>query len=200
MHFAISFVFLLLSIYLSYIAQSYTNIYNLGNVVPDILLDNLPTYNVSFIFFQGAAIFICILVAILLLKPKYIPFVVVSTALFFVIRSLFMILTHLSSPGSATYQYVDYEDQVRQVVFTLSSGNDLFFSGHAGYPFLIALIFWKEWPYKYLFLLISATGAVAVILGHLHYSIDVFSAFFIAYGIYEMAKIFFRKSYNLIQN
>jgi hypothetical protein len=34
---------------------------------------------------------------------------------------------------------------------------------------------------------------VVVLLGHLHYSIDVLSAFFISYGIYRIAEIIFHK-------
>jgi membrane-associated phospholipid phosphatase len=42
-------------------------------------------------------------------------------------------------------------------------------------------------------------GSVAVIVGHLHYSIDVFSAYFIAFGIFEIAKKIFKKEYGLTQ-
>jgi membrane-associated phospholipid phosphatase len=86
-----------------------------------------------------------------------------------------------------------------QALFTLSSGNDLFFSGHAGYPFLLALIFWQYKRFRYLFLFCSIGGAVAVIFGHLHYSIDVFSAYFITFGVFEMAKRFFRKEFGYFQ-
>ena len=37
-----------------------------------------------------------------------------------------------------------------------------------------------------------------VLLGHFHYSIDVFAAFFIAYGIADLAKKFFAKEYAFI--
>jgi membrane-associated phospholipid phosphatase len=43
-------------------------------------------------------------------------------------------------------------------------------------------------------------GSVAEIFGHLHYSIDVFSAFFIAYGVFEIAKKIFKKEYLLLTN
>ncbi|MCL5009147.1 MAG: hypothetical protein M1400_02270, partial [Patescibacteria group bacterium] len=44
---------------------------------------------------------------------------------------------------------------------------------------------------RYVFLAASVVFGAAVLLGHLHYSIDVFSAFFITYGIYRIAvKIF----------
>jgi hypothetical protein len=105
----------------------------------------------------------------------------------------------LASPGSATYQYIYNENHVKEVWFTLQSGNDLFFSGHTGYPFLLALIFWNIPVLRYFFFLCSIAGGVVVLLGHLHYSIDVFSAFFIAYGVFEIAKKIFNKEYNLLK-
>ena len=75
--------------------------------------------------------------------------------------------------------------------------NDLFFSGHVGLPFLVALIFWRYTYLRYYFLLFALIASVTVLLGHLHYSIDVFSAFFITYGIFEIAKRFFKKEYRL---
>jgi len=38
---------------------------------------------------------------------------------------------------------------------------------------------------------------VAVLLGHIHYSIDVFSALFITYGIFVIAKKVFARDYLL---
>ena len=54
-------------------------------------------------------------------------------------------------------------------------GADLFFSGHTGMPFLLALIFWDWRRVRYMFLFISVACAIIVLAG-LHYSIDVCSA------------------------
>ncbi len=195
-----SLVLLAVSIFLFYIAQSYTNIYASGSVTPDIILDNIPVFNVSFFFFQGAAIFLVLLVLIVIYEPKYIPFTIEGSAIFFLTRSLFMIMTHLAAPGSATYQYVDYEHHIKQVWFTLQSGNDLFFSGHTGYPFFLALIFWNIPILRYFFIACSVGGATVVLLGHLHYSIDVFSAYFITFGIFEICRRIFKKEFALTRN
>lgn len=196
-HFALSFALFVLSLFFTYIATTLTRTYT-GYVVPDILLDNLPVLNVGLIFFQGAALFVLLICAIGIYQPKYIPFALESTALFFFIRSLFMVMTHLTAPNVEYYNYIHSEHHVKEILFTISSGNDLFFSGHAGYPFLYALIFWHVPKMRYFFLLCSAIGATAVILGHLHYSIDVFSAFFITFGVFAIAKKFFPQEYKLI--
>jgi hypothetical protein len=195
-HLGVSFVLFLISLFFTYAAAAYVHSYT-GYVVPDILLDNLPVINVGFIFFQGAALFILILCAIGVYEPKYIPFTLESTALFFFVRSVFMVMTHLSAPNVEYYNYIEREHHISQILFTVSSGNDLFFSAHTGYPFLIALIFWKIKKLRLFFITCSLIGGVAVILGHLHYSIDVFSAFFITFGVFEMAKKFFKSEYVL---
>ena len=192
-HTIIGIFFLTTGILLTYFANIYTKGYT-GGVVSDILLDNLPVMNVGVVFFQGSFIFLLCLVAALLFEPKYIPFTLESTGLFFLVRSIFTMMTHLSAPSVEYYNYIiKYGHDAHSVMFTLSSGNDLFFSGHAGYPFLLALIFWRLKYFRYFFLLCSIVGSIAVILGHLHYTIDVFSAFFIAFGIIEIAKRLFRE-------
>jgi PAP2 superfamily C-terminal len=185
------------SLYMTYLALDYTDGYQ-GYVVPDIILDHIPVFDVGYIFFQGSFVFIASVAIILLAIPESIPFALGSTSLFFAIRAVFMSLTHLSAPVVAHYSYFEYEHHVKQIVFTLSSGNDMFFSGHAGFPFLLALVFWKRKYIRSYFLLCSIIAAVAVLLGHLHYSIDVFSAFFISFGIYHFSKTIFSKEFSLI--
>lgn len=188
------FIFVL-SLTLTYFSVAYANIYANGNVVPDLILDHLPTFDVSFMFFQGGIVFIILTALIVMFEPKNISFVLKSTALFFSVRAIFTILTHLSAPELASYTYMQHEQGFKEALFTISSGNDLFFSGHAGYPFFLALIFWKHKLVRYFFLISSLAGAMVVLMGHLHYSIDVFSAYFIGFGLFELAKILFRRDH-----
>lgn len=192
-----SIVIFVLSLAITYFSVVYANTFSNGNKVQDIILDNIPTFDVNFLFFQGGMIFILLATLIVLYNPKSISFAMKATALFFAIRSLFTILTHLSAPILATYTYIDFEDPVRQALFTFTSGNDLFFSGHAGYPFFMAMIFWKDIRFRIFFLAMTIFGSAIVLLGHLHYSIDVFSAFFIGYGIFEISKRIFKYNYNI---
>lgn len=198
LHLAVSLFLFVVSLVFTYIATTYTKSYT-QNVVPDIFLDTLPVVNVAVIFFQGAFLFVVGVALLLVFEPKYIPFVLESTALFFLIRSIFMVMTHLTPPNVEYYNYIHREHHVPEVLFTISSGNDLFFSGHAGYPFLLACIFWHVKKLRLFFIFCSIVGGVAVILGHLHYSIDVFSAFFIAFGIFEISKLLFKREFILLK-
>ena len=193
----LSLFFLIASIVITYFASSYTDTYT-GHVVPDLLLDHLPVVKVGFVFFQGAAAVMLFLIGLLFFEPKYIPFTFEATAVFFFVRSVFMVMTHLSAPSIEYYSYITREHHVTDTLFTVSSGNDLFFSGHAGFPLLLALIFWEKPRVRYFFIACSSVGSAAVILGHLHYSIDVFSAYFIAFGIFEFSKKIFKKEHQLL--
>ncbi len=185
------FVFLAFGLGATFFANTYTT-ERASNSVTDIILDNIPTVNVGFLFSDGVTIFLIVVGCILLYEPRRIPFVLKSSALFVLVRSGFMILTHLAPPLHGSY--VDPQD----LLYKISSGDDLFFSAHTGLPFLFALIFWEEKYFRYFFLFSSAIGATIVLLGHLHYSIDVFSALFISFGIFHIAKRFFPADHRLV--
>lgn len=183
-----SLLFLLISFVLNYVAGIYA-IERANHAVTDLLLDHLPLINVDLLFVQGSAALWLIVAGLLLTQPKYLPFVVKSVALFTAIRAGFITLTHLGpySPEAAfdAGRFFQY----------FSAGGDYFFSGHTGAPFLLALMFWQQPRWRWFFLVTSGVFAVSVLLGHLHYSIDVFSAFFITYGIFHMARWLFPADY-----
>ncbi len=186
---SVSLLLLIISFCVNYVAVKVAT-EDIGNSTTDILLDNLPVVNTDFIVSEGAAIFTAFIVFLCIFDPKIIPFLIKSIALFIFIRALFVVMTHLAPfPNhiNADYSNLKY----------ISSGSDLFFSGHTGMPFLLSLIFWDHKLLRYVFLAISIIAAVGVILGHLHYTIDVFSAFFITFGIYHMVLKFFTKDYRL---
>ncbi len=179
-----------ISLFFNYFAQKYTAIHY-SNYVSDIILDNIPSKNVGVIFLEGFMIFIGLVVILCLHKPSRIPFVLKASALFIFTRAIFITLTHLAPPlHTINVNSVSFFEKLLS-----GSGDDLFFSGHTGFPFLMALIFWNNKYLRVLFLAASVFFGGAVLLGHLHYSIDVFSAFFITYGIFNMAKYFFKKDY-----
>jgi PAP2 superfamily C-terminal len=198
-HVILSVLLLVASIAITFLARNYAGDYT-GYIVPDILLDNLPVWDVGFLFFQGAMLFCVILAGFLLWEPLFLPFTLEVSSLFFFVRSFFMVMTHLSPPSTVYYNFIEHEHHQREILFSMNSGSDLFFSGHAGFPFLLALVFWGYRPARYVFLFCSLVGSVIVIVGHLHYTIDVFSAYFIAFGVLAMAKFLFRKEYHLLES
>jgi len=184
---------LALSLGINYVTGTYASRIA-SNSVTDILLDHLPVMDVDFIFIQGFALFILFIFGLMLYEPKTIPFIFKSLALFIFIRSIFMSLTHIGPfPQQAPMESY-------RIVNLMNFTGDLFFSGHAGGPFLLALSFWRQKYVRLIFLAMSALFAVAVLLGHYHYSIDVFAAFFITYTIYHIAIKFFSKDYRLLMS
>ena len=155
-----------------------------SNSVTDIVLSNVPLFDVDGLFVYGTGLLIVFIGLLVFAHPKRIPFALHSMALFFFIRAGFISLTHLAPFPIETVSTFDLGTLTSRMFF----GGDLFFSGHVGITFLFALLFWKEKNIRIIFLLWSAFFSVVVLLGHLHYSIDVASAFFITYGIFHIAE------------
>ncbi|MFA5745034.1 MAG: phosphatase PAP2-related protein [Candidatus Paceibacterota bacterium] len=188
----------------SFIFEHFANIYALiylerptSVYVGDLLLDNLPVVDLSFIIVEIALVAIVLGVLFLIyVRPRYLLFTLKTVALFIAVRSLFISLTHMGIyPDSiglgtgffdATYSYLNFQ-------------TGFFFSGHTGMPFLMALIFWNKPGERNLLLILSFVLGVSVLLAHTHYSIDVLAAPFMAYGIFNIAKYLFPNDYELIK-
>jgi hypothetical protein len=160
--------------------------------VTDIILSNIPVFEVDQLFVYGTFLAIFVSVVMLLMHPNRIPFALHAVTLFVLIRSGFTLMTHLGPP-EVTY-LSDFGVTITKSFF----GADQFFSGHTGMPFLGALAFWGvDNRLKWFFLLSSVFFGTVVLLGHIHYTIDVMSACFITYGIYHIARTFFKKDLEL---
>ena len=156
-----------------------------SNGVTDLILSNTPKLDVDGIYVYGAILLIAFIAILCLAYPKRAPFTLFALSLFFIIRAIFVTLTHLG-PFDPRAQ-VDFGATIQRMFF----GDDYFFSGHTGSPFLMALIYWRSLPLRAIFLTWSVFFGAVVLLGHLHYSIDVFAAFFITYCVYRMSVYFF---------
>ena len=164
--------------------------------VTDIILSNFPVINVDIFFVYGPIIFWAIIAGFCIHDPRKIPFILKSVALFIITRSLFITLTHigpfpdqihLDGSGTGIFHIVYSISNF----FFLSTGNDLFFSGHTGLPFLMTLIFWHHTPMRIFCFLSALFFGIIVLLGHFHYTIDVLSAFFITYTIFHISERLF---------
>ncbi|MGH7174813.1 MAG: phosphatase PAP2-related protein [Minisyncoccia bacterium] len=200
--YAHSLVGSLLLLGVAFIADHYANAYALVYLartssahVGDLVLDNLPIVNLNFLIVEGALFAIVLSVLFILLRPRYILFTLKAFALFIIVRAFFMSLTHVGiypgqinpgpGPFDAIYSYLNFQ-------------TGFFFSGHTGAPFLMALVFWEKLPLRIAYLLLSIVFGIAVLLAHIHYSIDVFAAPFIVYGVFEFTRKVFPRDYALM--
>lgn len=159
-----------------------------SNPVTDLILSNTPVFDVDMLFVYGTVFGAAVSIFLCLAHPKRIPFALYTVALFFFIRAGFVSLTHIApfSPHTAS-------DFTSPLVNRMFFGADRFFSGHAGLPFLGALVFWHDKIVRAFFIALSVFFSIIVLMGHLHYSIDVASAYFITYSIYHIALWLFPK-------
>lgn len=187
---------------LSYVLEHFANLYELeysmrptSTYVGDILLDNLPSVNLNMIIIEGALFSIVFgTLFVVFLRPQYILFTLKAIALCIAIRAFFISLTHMGIyPGTI----VPGTGFFAGIYSYLNLQMGFFFSGHTAMTFLMALIFWREYTTRVVFLSISFTFAVAVLFAHVHYSIDVFAAPFMAYGIFAITKYLFPRDYAL---
>ncbi len=163
--------------------------------VTDLILSNLGPYDVGGVFVYGSVLILFIGIFVGLRRPNCIPFTLKSIALFTLIRSVFVTLTHISMfPTHVVIDSPFFNQGVFNGIFT---GNDLFFSGHTGLPFLLALMYWQHRNERTTFLGFSILFAIVVLLGHIHYSIDVLSAYFITFSIFQICKFLFKKDWAL---
>ncbi len=186
----LGFLLLAASLFVNYAAGNYAT-EKASNGVTDIILDNLPVMDVDIIFVYGAILLGMFVVILLIREPRQIPFIVKSIALFVFVRAIFITLTHL---GPILQQAPPISNLI---IRNLMFGADYFFSGHTGLPFLMALSFWSNKYLRNIFLATSFIFGASALLGHYHYSIDVFAAFFITYSIFHIARWLFTKDYRL---
>jgi len=182
------------SLVINYMAGTYASAH-MSNPVNDIILDNIPTVDVDGIFVYGIMAFFIFVIGLLSLRPRRTPFVLKSFSLFLIVRSFFIILTHMApSVHQAPLESTNF------IFNAFSFAGDLFFSGHTGLPFLMALVFWDEKILRWVFLTTAILFGIVVLLGHYHYSIDVFAAFFITFGVYKISERLFKKDFHLFNS
>ncbi len=176
------------------VANTFANNYAVltgKNPVTDIILSNVRVFDVDWVVNYGPLLILILIILILFFRPQAIPFTVKSVALFIIIRAGFISLTHLGQ----------FEPQLilptTGFLNFLGGGNTggLFFSGHTGVPILLALIFWDNKILRYGFIALAFVLGAAMLLAHLHYTIDVVGAFFITPSIFQLAQKFFKGDY-----
>jgi len=125
------FVLLIVSLIINYYAGLYAT-EKASLAVTDIILSNIPVFNVDEIFIYGPFVLWAFVIILSIVKPQRIPFILKNIALFILIRSVFITLTHIGPFPNALPLDSD-------LLKNFSSGSDLFFlprnSGSSFYKF-----------------------------------------------------------------
>jgi len=180
-----SLIIVVISAFVDYFSGIYVSKAKVA-YVPDLILDHIGPFDVSFFYIYGYLTLCFTLFLYPLLFHIRTLHVVISQFSFLVmLRALFILFTHLQTPPDAiplTFPWI---------FKTLSFQNDMFFSGHTAIPFLGFFLF--KGKIRYFFFFGSIFMGIVVLLTHGHYSIDVFSAFFITYCCYKMGNVVLAK-------
>ena len=191
----VAFILLGLSLVFQYYAGVYSA-HSASQYVGDLLLDNLPIVNLNFIIVEGALWAMLFTTILILVKPYYSIFTLKALAVFLVLRSVFVAITHL---GFYPNQIVPGPGFFDHLYVALGMETGYFFSAHTGLPVLIALIFWHEKFWRHTYLIMAVVFGISVLLAHVHYSIDVLAAPFMAYGIFKLSEYLFQEDYALLK-
>ncbi len=185
----IFFSLILLSLALIFDYHSGQFVANLENavVVPDAIIDNFGPYDLGILFIEFYFIITTVYFAYpVFFNVRKLPRAIAHFSLLVLVRSFMIVFTHLKTPETGIPVHFPF------VFNSLVFQNDMFFSGHTAAPFLGFLLF-KESKIRYFFLASSIVMGITSLLAHRHYSIDVFSAFFIAYGTFVVGERIFNK-------
>ncbi|MCX6718886.1 MAG: hypothetical protein NTZ38_00710, partial [Candidatus Taylorbacteria bacterium] len=119
--FAMGIILLLTGVLVSYFAIIYAT-ESSSSPVTDIILSNIPVFDVDMIFIYGPVIFFVIVgIYAFLYEPRRVPFSLKSIGVFLIIRSAFISLTHIGPFPT----HISITSTSIFSVFT--TGNDLFF-------------------------------------------------------------------------
>jgi hypothetical protein len=166
---------------LNFASETYLHNYmSEGKTLPmlsDLILDNLPFYNVSLIYDISCLVPIVLVLIYFVHKKDYnrIPFFLLMSGIFYIVRGVFIVLTPFGNPpmfnGSDPlfHGFSNYELGVYP-------------SGHAGNVFLMLLLV-KDKSYKWLIFICLVVVITALFLARGHYSIDILSGLFFSYAI-----------------
>jgi hypothetical protein len=188
-YFYIALIILALGIQLNFASQTYLHNYIMeGKTLPmlsDLILDNIPFINVSFLYDFFAMTALVIMMIYVVHKNEYnrIPFFLLLFGIFYVVRGVFIVMTPFGNPplfeGSNS-------------PFKGFSKYDLgvYPSGHMGNVVLMVLLT-KNKIYKLLLFICLCLIVISLFLAHGHYSIDIFSGLFFGYAIKSFGEKYF---------
>ena len=155
-----------------------------GVVLPDPILKLFNPIDLTWLTF--GLIYISLITAIIYFstKPELLLTVLQSYTMLIVLRIIVMFVTPFNAPQNS----ILLDDPFVQL---FGNGEiltkDLFFSGHTATIFLLYLVADKKYL-KLTFLICTIIVGIAVLLQHVHYTIDVVSAPVFAFASYRLIK------------
>lgn len=156
-----------------------------GVSLPDPILNFFNPVDLTWLTFGLSYVSLIIAIMIFTKEPDKLLLAIQSYSLLVVFRLIVMYVTPLDAPE----KILSLNDPVAQF---LGSGQvltkDLFFSGHTASLFLLFLIADNKFL-KVLLLSSTLVIGIAVILQHVHYTVDVLTAPFFAYTAYRIVSI-----------
>jgi len=183
---ALSSICLLIALYADYRCGVYVTFRNTVKV-PDLILDRLPSIDLSFLFTYGyMALIVGMFSYPVFRRVRMLHVVALQFSLLLMLRSVFMIFTHIGTPAGEVA--VQFPGVFSRFYFE----NDMFFSGHTAMSFLGFYLF-RHSSLRYVYLVGAIVMGIAALFMHVHYSVDVFAAFFMTYASYQMGNAFLRK-------
>jgi hypothetical protein len=196
---AVAFCGLLAAFYVNYLAGTLADVQGeLARPSPDLLLRSLPLVDLRVVFVWGFAAFLLwAFMAGWIYERQRGAHILWLYCLLILVRAGFLILTPMHLPKGAL---LPRQDSLHLFIGSyVNFKHDLFFSGHTAMPYLGYLVHrtrWVSWSFLGLAILMAAT----VLLTRLHYSIDVFAAFFITYALYRFERRWLRRPYRRLRH
>lgn len=155
-----------------------------GVVLNDPFLNTFNPIDLTWLTFVLIYLSLIIFVVTTFNKPDKLLIAFQAYGLMLIFRTIAMYLTPFEAPETILLLNDPF-------VQFFAKGDiltkDLFFSGHTGTLFLVFLLAENK-TLKTIFLILTILVGAAVLLQHVHYSVDVFVAPFVAYGAYRIIK------------
>ena len=174
--FALIIILLFFTNFLQYIENSE------GTTLKDPVLNLFNPVDLTWITFSVIYASLILALVRFFTKPELLLIALQSYALLIIFRMLAMFTTQFNPPAGI----IVLNDPFVQM---FGSGKiltkDLFFSGHTALLFLLFLVADKKYL-KYIFIISTLLVGIALLIQHVHYTIDVIAAPFFAYSSYRI--------------